>query len=824
MLDSILYNLSKEHVFQCASLVLQGNSPGNQKQSLMDLSGKNHNHHHHHNHTNKSVSQVLCGCYAYEGYPSINLTKTNSFPDNKKRVCLYFNFSNALVQESAYALWLEDQRKGLQEKAALYLESQPHKCHECGGAGFIAGYGKGVVADTKHRMSNFQRRSSTASRRMTAVAGQFDANKLFLNSIMNQTKEEHIKQLKQMKLPYFENYKVKGIKGESVGIALIEMAQMVAAAKDPNAEEKHHRGFLRKRSRISPGGAVSKFATQSMLAEFRRSIASSGRICLNKRKTDDDEEMGFGVMDSLSIDLSKCKCNEVMAHVLPLLVQYWKAAGNKMKTFSYLMESVSAALNMEANLNALELLDRVDRMVIAEKRNGEFYLSDEERARMRSYRGQALCNMGRLDEGIPELQAALKLLGNPFPTSKILVSGRTLKAAMIQKLHRNMTGLNTDLKTEDIELKVEQSRCLTYLTEAYLYKQEPKLAYLACLEQLNAAEQAEDHWEEVMNAYTNTLTCCQRLGKMKMAGIYEKLAVDKSKSASFDLQTTLCVGRLHCSSLSYRLLQGDLEKAIEVGYQALKISTSLNDAAMKTNFIPQFVQALLSKNRGQPCKALLADFKKAAMSSQEHSTWIWYYACAVEIGLHIGDWVEPLKVCWQYATKHIRTTSPAIFELGLYCLGSSCILGLARKKMFKEADDLLQLLSLMQGHTQDGADLFLHKRAKVNLTEYCLLLHASLKTKDTNRQVNRQLKELRKLCKYCPLLHPRIYHLQAYFAYLKGKDARAKLLLEDCFVVSKEYGISLENEAAETSKYTWFTKTSELTGEAHEHFLPKNKL
>lgn len=89
---------------------------------------------------------MLCGCYAYEGYSVINLSQSNAFTDNKKRICLYLQFSNSFVQEAAYALWLEDQRRALHERAAVYLEQQSQKCRSCGGDGFIPGYGRGISA------------------------------------------------------------------------------------------------------------------------------------------------------------------------------------------------------------------------------------------------------------------------------------------------------------------------------------------------------------------------------------------------------------------------------------------------------------------------------------------------------------------------------------------------------------------------------------------------------------------------------------------------------------------------------------------------------
>ena len=54
--------------------------------------------------------------------------------------CEMLQFVHVYVQETAYGLWTESQRISLHESAALYLESQAHKCTNCGGGGFLTGH------------------------------------------------------------------------------------------------------------------------------------------------------------------------------------------------------------------------------------------------------------------------------------------------------------------------------------------------------------------------------------------------------------------------------------------------------------------------------------------------------------------------------------------------------------------------------------------------------------------------------------------------------------------------------------------------------------
>ena len=135
VLDTTLYRLSKERLLECGSLALSQSQQHNNNNR--ELSGRSS--HHHHRQDQKPKNQVLCGCYANEGSQTINLAQTARQSGGKKKLCLYFHFSNTLIREAAYDLWLEDQRHALHERAAMFLETQMHLCKSCGGTSFVPG-------------------------------------------------------------------------------------------------------------------------------------------------------------------------------------------------------------------------------------------------------------------------------------------------------------------------------------------------------------------------------------------------------------------------------------------------------------------------------------------------------------------------------------------------------------------------------------------------------------------------------------------------------------------------------------------------------------
>lgn len=92
--------------------------------------------------------------------------------------------------------------------------------------------------------------------------------------------------------------------------------------------------------------------------------------------------------DTDSFDIKKCRCAEVLASVFPQLVEHWRAAGNKIKTFRYLTESGAAALTSSANMQALSYLYEVRDMFEEEIGDGESISTIEEKARVETLIGQ----------------------------------------------------------------------------------------------------------------------------------------------------------------------------------------------------------------------------------------------------------------------------------------------------------------------------------------------------------------------------------------------------------------------------------------------------
>ena len=273
-------------------------------------------------------SQHHCPCLTKESHleHSLNHTSTTLHAKDHPPVdqCEMLQFVHAYVQETAYGLWIESQRTSLHESSALYLESQAHKCTNCGGGGFLAGFKKSMANPAPNKEQN--RRGS--ARPGTARGSLSTQNKL---------------------------------------------RRMSARRSSTAAEVFGSSSDLRERR---PSTAPYLDVSQNLdpLEISREQEVTSG-VRYNS----------IGEVDIFGIDVQDCHCDEVLAHVYPQLVRHWRAARDIDKTVEYLIESASAAVATFNNMEALAFIQEVRELFVE---YGGKLLSANEQIKMESISGQ----------------------------------------------------------------------------------------------------------------------------------------------------------------------------------------------------------------------------------------------------------------------------------------------------------------------------------------------------------------------------------------------------------------------------------------------------
>ena len=280
--------------------------------------------------------QHHCPCLTREHIRSPNHASTALHAKDHPPVdsCKMLQFVHAYVQETAYGLWTESQRTFLHESSALYLESQAHKCTNCGGGGFLTGHKTPAKKQQQQRSSNA---GGSPARPATARGSVSTQNRLRRISTSARRRSS--------------------------------VAPEIFTDTPPDP---------RRLSLALPLSRVAEYSAD--LTEIQEPAQSGVRY------------NSIGEVDIFGIDLQDCHCDEVLAHVYPQLVRHWRAARDMHKTVEYLIESASAAVATFNNMEALAFLHEARELVTE---HGEELLSEEEQIKMESISGQ-VCEKSRI--------------------------------------------------------------------------------------------------------------------------------------------------------------------------------------------------------------------------------------------------------------------------------------------------------------------------------------------------------------------------------------------------------------------------------------------
>ncbi|XP_048586687.1 adenylate cyclase type 10-like isoform X2 [Nematostella vectensis] len=851
-IDLVLYNLARENILECASLAAHHqlahnhhgfydyNDPAHAQQH-----GNHHHHHHHHNVATSLHAPVLCGCYADEGNKILNLSRMMT-PSGPKKHCMYFKFINNYVQETTYAVWLEDQRKQLHERAAMFLESQAHKCKACGGGGFIPGgltpeespqAEPNVEANNQHRASGTARRSnsilSSSKRRKTTEMrenvksqGGFSSRAHERSSIIDSSALAKFAESTRENLAVSNDAWIETDKepqktkrgivktsssataSDGVANAIVSSSGYVLNTVLGQAVDDRRESLIQRlKMKLRAVRNMSDATKELTEAQIRNTLESAAET--TKRLIRSEGEEKFADMTEFeTVDLQNCKCAEILASIFPQLVQHWRAANNKIKTMRYLTESGAASLATSANMQALSYLYEV-REIFAETKKDENTATKEEMARVENLIGQALFHMNRLDEALPHFIESLHLLGKRQPTSTFGVYLRIRRESIRHKLHVLFPGYFIGGAGECSQRFIEQARCLGHLSHLYhaLHKNDRSL--MAALQGLNAAEEAEENLHELLVAYAAVIECTHLVGWTDWGVFYETVGLEKCKDPRLYLnaEDLVTVGHLYYVSLSFRLSIGNIEGAIKSAQLALTISNRVNDVHMKIACLPLYVQAHILSGKLDDCHELLKELNYTSIEEEDSHGRALYMCCSLDMMLEGGQRFEQIDRISQFTVK--ASTDPAFSgdTVPKLYLNASFALWHARREEWDLADKYI-LAALM--FNQDTCEAFMSVHGLVKIIECQLLqLRATPKNRTLRHDMKKELKKLKKACHQFPVLHPRCTHLRAYHALLSGKTSKSRSLLRSCIAEARSMGLLLEVEWAGSHLAYWYRKSHE---------------
>ncbi|XP_067031685.1 LOW QUALITY PROTEIN: adenylate cyclase type 10-like [Acropora muricata] len=821
-LDLVVYNLAKESILECASLAAQHQIAHNHH-GFYDFNDPTHSqqhphqphHHHHHNVASSIHASVYCGCHADEVTKVLNLSRLMT-PNGPKKHCLYLKFVNTYVQETLYSLWLEDQRKEIHEKAAMFLESQAHKCKSCGGGGFVisidlsqqVSHNKDVKRVTG--MTGRTRAEVSEMRQKVQSQGAFSArahersevrSKIRTSQTGDKESQEQTSDRRRAdrKLPEtseaIKNAVIEQAEGGKKSSCLCRFfcGKSVNPTKEESSETQNQ--LLLKISHKDKSAVNGKESAKPLSSDPIQEDGDEDLVCL----------LGFGNTARPSIDLSSCNCAEVLASVFPQLVDHWRAAGNKLKTMRYLTESGAAALATSANMRALSYLYEVQSIIEETKANQEPLATREETARVESLIGQALSQMNRLHEALAHLLTALQILGKKQPTSDLGCYIRIRKEALRHCLHVFLPGYYIGGAGENSALLIEQSRCLSHLSYLYHSLHQNNRSLMAALEELNSAEEAEENLHELINAYAGVIECAHLVGWNGWGKTYEEIGKNRCQDSSLYLDAVdmLTVAHLYCVSLAFRLAIGGVTTAISSGEHALAIAKQVQDSHLKTTCIPLLAQGFLMAAKISSCLEVLKELNSSAQESNDLHGQALYMCCCFDVILEAGWKLEDISNIMQFTITMSSDPAFSADILPKFYLNASLALWYARKRDWENAESFFSTASALEPPT---LEVYMSVHGFVKMIEFWLLkFQENGKNKQQQQEIQRGLKKLQGSLHQYPVFKGRQLHLLAYYLLLKGKKEKCKAKLRKCYSKSKDMGLWLEIEWAKKNMNFWFS-------------------
>ncbi|XP_033119981.1 adenylate cyclase type 10-like [Anneissia japonica] len=790
-----LQTLMQTHVFECATP--PSDVAHTQRLNIKFSSQQGY--------ANRMKGQIECHCMQTEDDEIQD--REGSFQCLPVTGCKFLRFCSTLMQETAYGLFLINQRRTLHEESAIYLESQAHKCKHCGGGDFIPGHHSETGGKTEkiHR-TTFSTTSITSRR--GAVGGKTSTDEKFTQEVSRQNMP-----LNKVGVSPKLGLALTTTEGTTVGDVGQKKTAKIGASDVKETKEGENAFNQRK------GRSMS----------LRKSSISSQLSIIS---VDDSSENRGGNNESILevIDMRECECPLILNTVYPQLVRHWRAAANTEKTIHFLAEAGSAAVSTDNNLQALSYLNEAQDLIrtldagekpLCDDVNENINVNKYERAHVESTMGQAIFQMGRYDESKIHFLSALRILGNRQRNVLILTRFKIMLEGIKQFAHRKFPNCFIGRASSEVSnIYVEQARCLSYLWQIYLKKNDKLRALSSALQQLNRAESSDDDLHELITAYRSIMECCQLFQWPRLGDFYERMAMRRciEGPGTFGPDDVITVGHLYSSSSNLRLGNGRLQGAIDAGYSALRIAKRLHNIDLELAALPTLAQALLQANRLTPCVENLEALRYAADEEENNVSVGWYFCGCMDLLLEAGFTLEDHNTCIDYCTRAMSEKAFSVDTTPRLYLITCLALWYSRKGNWEKASRWMEMYDELAPHHQRSTLVTVQSNFKVlecRLLHVCRALKEGGSGRQENAQVDKIFSKLKSKVKLFPVLKPRLMHLRAYRLMLDNQRTKAQKVLQTCIDLSKQRALAIEEHWAKHSCTYWFDPKCPKTLSSH---------
>ena len=319
------------------------------------------------------LNQLGCSCLDVRRGESTKKQSQGNSPHSLKS-CQLLQFVHSYIQETAMSLWTESQLKSLHETAALYLESEAHKCSNCGGGSFMftarasrRRRNKKVDLNGPETSNRRRRRGLSMERRMSQMMRDITKRNRRRSTVSPSIQRASIATVGSSQRPSFQPSIQPSFQPSFQEEDIDELAEeLVNPTGNPRRgslalpDLESHFQQPRRISILSVNNEIIHIENESTQKPMASALLEEDEIHDVSEVPNSEDEV---VKEPEVADFQNCYCYEVLADVYPQLVYHWRLAGNKAKTVHYLIEAAIASLVTFNNMEAISFLEEADQIL-----------------------------------------------------------------------------------------------------------------------------------------------------------------------------------------------------------------------------------------------------------------------------------------------------------------------------------------------------------------------------------------------------------------------------------------------------------------------------
>ncbi|KAJ3648253.1 hypothetical protein Zmor_020070 [Zophobas morio] len=679
--------------------------------------------------------------------------------------CGLLQFRFPQFREITYNLLTDNQKKEFHHRAIRYLEKETRKCKACGG-----GFFERILGGDR-----IDKDMALTKKKVKRDEGSFDTASLTVSRTDSQ------------------------YSGTSTTYSL------GSATKS--------------RRRVAEDGkSVASFASVNIVHEKKKKReATFGFVMIKKLKDSYSLTKTFS-----SEDFTDCQCLLILSTTYSQLIEHCIGAGDINKVINAMLEYSYISITLCNLPLALQILEEAKHIVNKKAKETVEHSWKYSLIRGKIYTliGYARLELAQYQTAFINLHKSLEEYGVNFPTSRITrhIKTRLFEFKQLFGFYLLPNSLTKRLDHWETIFAGNLAESLSHLCNLYLIKNQWKNAELAATWCLSKSLEAYSSFQLMTTAYANMLHIAQHLRRWNICIALEihALRLCRTKKSTVDAEDLKSVAKLYSAIFFSRMLRSSLDKAIHMGYTVLRICTSVRAVKIILPVLPLFLHALLIGSHFSNALSMMQELEYFANEDSDSTGKVWYLALCVGIQLETGYSVIPYHICETYyqmeGDRWITIRDPDARRrfytvMWLWCVrnekweqAATWCLKTQDFKIITENDSLANKVTAL--YLLEGMIIFLV--AKLDKRNIKAVIRA-----ETDIEI--LIKELQKASKTAKFILPRLYHLKAYYKFVKYFHLRVSSLLKRPHKLATKYGHQLEVSWLEHSGKAWQRTLPPLT-------------